>query len=182
MIVDVIHYRLGEDWVEGVTLAAHRDVTNAGQSYAEMFMETDTLASLMGRLGNLCMSRGEAIRLLRIHSHGSPGRLLGGQLTTETARSQATVLSSLANRFTRDGEVYLMSCHVGQQPAILGALADAWQVPVTAGVEEQFVGAGATFVFEGRTITAVPGSRTYQFDRAGVPRAASGPPIRHQQP
>lgn len=43
---------------------------------------------------------------------------------------------------------------------MLRRLADAWQVPVSAGVGGQLAGGTSTFRFEGPVVTAIPGGGT----------------------
>lgn len=181
MIVDLVCMRVDEVGVELMGLQAHRDVSNLprGTSEAVIVLETDTLTSIVGRVKNTCRSLGQKMRLLRIHSHGQPGSLLGGRLTSETVRNQASVIRSLRGSFQPEAHIYLHSCRVAAgDSSLLISLARLTNTLVTASTSDQYVGAGATFYFVGTTLTAEPVNGRINFNLHGIPRG----PNPHSQP
>ncbi|MEO1459315.1 MAG: DUF4347 domain-containing protein [Pseudomonadota bacterium] len=174
MIVDVIEYAGGaQSNTEIMAVQAHRDVLAlpAGTSVAVLVVDTDDLASMVARICNACRAQGAKMRLLRIHSHGQPGTLLQGRLTAQRVRAEAACLRLLQGCFETRAHLYLMSCYVAGDGGndLLIALARATQTWVTAGTEQQIVGAGATFYFVGPTLTAEPSGRVHP-NLAGIPR------------
>ncbi|HYP06868.1 MAG TPA: peptidoglycan-binding protein [Bryobacteraceae bacterium] len=113
------------------------------------------------------------VGLLRIYGHGNRGLQIvsagrgvaGGSathhagLTARSVREMRGDLERLRPVFAVYGSAELHGCSVGRGPdgrSLLHELADVWNVPVTAGVQTQHVGRGATFRFEGPTVTAYP--------------------------
>jgi peptidoglycan hydrolase-like protein with peptidoglycan-binding domain len=113
--------------------------------------------------------------LLRVFGHGgrgiqviSAGRgaIPGGSgehqsaLTPTVVRHMRAEMRRMAVAFQPYGSAELHGCRVADgDPGrlLLKDLAEAWGVPVTAGIQKQHVGSGQTFRFEGRTLTAYPG-------------------------
>jgi hypothetical protein len=117
-------------------------------------------------------SRPGSINLLRLHGHGAPGAQNVGAgeedmdvhwagISTTNFSALEPTLARLTNFFASDGRAFLLGCNVGQGTAgsrLLQDLARVWRVPVTAGIQTQYGGTGAsTFRFEGPVITAHPG-------------------------
>lgn len=112
--------------------------------------------------------------LFRIFAHGGPGLQIiaagrGGQLGgSEEARAALTAiltrrmrskLMQMSVAFHPFAIAELHGCRVGaNEPGrvMLRDLANAWRVPVTAGIEKQHTGSKKTFRFEGPTITVYP--------------------------
>ena len=113
---------------------------------------------------------GGNIVLLRFHGHGSPGEMgvtvgTGSEISSEFGvtflDSLARFVSPLAWVFSSIGSAELHGCRVGAGPdgrRLVTALAQAWGVPVTAGIRTQFGGGLTTFRFEGPTFTGFPRS------------------------
>lgn len=127
---------------------------------------SDSLRTLVSFIVDTCRARG-AIRLLRIHGHGTPGRFLHGLLTTDTVRESGgrRELARIRNCFNRRMvcEADLMGCSIAGDDGgeLLAALADLWDVPVAAGVGDQLGGSSrTTFTFEGPVLMAYPGTGT----------------------
>lgn len=108
--------------------------------------------------------------LLRFHGHGSPGYMgisvgTGDEVSSEFGvtflESLARYLQRLAPIFSPLGSAELHGCRVGagrDGKRLLSALADAWGIPVTAGIKTQYGGGSSTFRFEGPTATRCPGN------------------------
>lgn len=172
MDIAVIEYAGGPNahlGPEMMAIIAHGD-TLATDAAVVLVVETDTLASMVNHIITTALARGGAIDVLRIHSHGQPGTLLSGRLSEEEIRRNAGALGRLARHFAPGGQVFLHSCYVGQNGRFLSTLARVWGVPVTASVEEQIAGAGATHYFIGTTLTGDPDGHTVHINRAGIPR------------
>lgn len=107
--------------------------------------------------------------LLRFHGHGAPGFMgvttgTGSEISSEFG---VTFLDSLARYlshfkwiFSSFGSAELHGCRVGaghDGRRLVTVLAQAWGVPVTAGLRTQFGGGSSTFRFEGPTFTSFPG-------------------------
>jgi hypothetical protein len=122
-----------------------------------------------------------SILLLRFHGHGHAGSMglakgKGGwtdqsgnkvyvgpeemsQIAVENIARLSPVLRTLAPYFVLFGSVELHGCHTGQGAAgssLLTTLANLWGVPVSAGKNVQYGGAGQTFTFEGPVVTVYP--------------------------
>jgi len=123
------------------------------------------------------------IAILRFHGHGHQGQWwtvsIGDPLHTKDKDLKAyqalkadwpsyidvahvekllPTLRRLKPYFAKFGSVEHHGCKIGTNRRLLGILAEAWQVPVTGGINDQEGGgAGTTFVFEGSTYTAFPG-------------------------
>lgn len=117
---------------------------------------------------------GRKIGLLRIYGHGLPGGQIvsagrgvsggaathGSALTGQAVRVMTNEWGQLAQAFAPYGSCELHGCRVGQGARgadLLRELANLWRVPVSAGVETQHTGRGATGRFEGPVRTAYPG-------------------------
>lgn len=108
------------------------------------------------------------VLLLRFHGHGSPGEMgltvgTGSEISSEFGTtfldSLARFVSPLSRVFSSFGSVELHGCRVGAGSdgrRLVSALANAWGVPVSAGLRTQYGGGLSTFRFEGPTITAFP--------------------------
>jgi hypothetical protein len=118
--------------------------------------------------------RGRRLALLRIFGHGLAGYQIvsaghgapggatshGSALTAQAVRVMRSDWGRLAAVFCRSGSAELHGCHVGDGAAglaLLSALADIWQVPVSASPSTQRTGRGETARFEGIVRTAFPG-------------------------
>jgi peptidoglycan hydrolase-like protein with peptidoglycan-binding domain len=112
-----------------------------------------------------------SIALLRIHGHGGPGmqgvstgdkdgqRHLAGISDTNFPVSGA-MLAQLKTLMCPYGSVQLLGCNVGEGSkgkSLVNKLTESFGVPVTAAVLEQLGGGRNTFVFEGPTVTGIPG-------------------------
>jgi hypothetical protein len=78
-------------------------------------------------------------------------------------QGMAAYLSRFRNIFSDLGSAELHGCRVASGSDgrdLIMALADAWVVPVTAGLHTQYGGGTSTFRFEGPTFTAFPGNWT----------------------
>lgn len=130
---------------------------------------TDTLADVMRSIVDTCRARGK-MDLIRFNGHGHPGQLLHGTLTEVTAAQEQTTLSRLRLYFNPGAEAFLLNCVVGQRPQILVHLAQAWDVPVSAGVQRQVWGHDQSSLrFEGPTRTGHP-NRQVELNRPTLPR------------
>ncbi len=122
--------------------------------------------------------------LLRFHGHGAPGvagfsdgqgNLGPGHRTDVNPQNlniMLPVLGRLRGIFGPYGCVQFMHCSTGRGAgghAVLTAIANAVNVPVSAGVFDQLGGGTSTFRFEGPTFTAVPGGGTVAAWAAGRP-------------
>ena len=106
--------------------------------------------------------------LLRFHGHGSPGEMgisvgTGAHASSEFGvtylDSLAQFIASLAWIFPALGSAELHGCRVGAGQngrRLCRGLAQAWGVPVTAGIRSQYGGGPSTFRFEGPVYTAFP--------------------------
>lgn len=107
--------------------------------------------------------------LLRVHGHGRPGSAgvssgQGGPDELNRINAQSfpflkNILARLKPIFSPYGNVQFMHCQTangkaGQQ--LLTTLAELWEVPVTAAINDQYAGGHRTFRFEGPTLTACP--------------------------
>lgn len=108
------------------------------------------------------------IVLLRFHGHGAPGEMgltvgTGSHASSEFGLQYIDSLTNyvrqLAPLFASYGSVELHGCRVGAGSngrQLVTRLAQAWGVPVTAGLRTQYGGGNSTFHFEGPTFTAFP--------------------------
>jgi peptidoglycan hydrolase-like protein with peptidoglycan-binding domain len=134
----------------------------------------------VGQMVSRAIQAGQSTKLglLRVFGHGgrgiqviSAGRgaIPGGSgehqsaLTPTVVRHMRAEMRRMAASFQPYGSAELHGCRVADgEPGrvLLKYLAEAWGVPVTAGIQKQHVGAGKTFRFEGPTLTAYPGHVT----------------------
>jgi len=113
--------------------------------------------------------------LLRFHGHGAPGVAgisfgQGGEgfghradIDPANLNFLLPILTRLRPIFGPYGCVQFMHCSTGRGPqgkSVLTAIANALNVPVSAGVLDQLGGGLNTFRFEGPTFTAVPSGGT----------------------
>ncbi|MFO0508467.1 MAG: hypothetical protein ACK5YZ_00510 [bacterium] len=112
--------------------------------------------------------------LFRIFAHGGPGLPMipagrGGQpggpdearaaLTAVLTRLLRSKFMTMASPFHPFASAEFHGCRVSaNEPGrlMLKDLANAWRVPVTAGIQKQFVGNKQAFRFEGPTVTIYP--------------------------
>ncbi len=170
MRIDIVDVVADENGVEPMASFAMTDLAQRGRTYV-MNLETDTWQSLIGRVQNRSNGPG-SIDILQVHSHGTPGTMFAGRLNENNATALEGVFSALAPYFAPGGQVYLKGCTTGQRPGLLQPLARAFNVPVTAGVQVQWVAGGLTDVYIGRTVTATPDGMMH-IDRDGIPRQAT---------
>lgn len=152
---------------------AHDELRRAGAAGGvRMAGMSGGVGSLMQQI--LSASERAPIGVLRIFGHGNRGLQIvsaghgvtggsaahGSALTISSARLLRRELQSIRPAFAAFGSAELHGCNVagdrtGRQ--LLRDLADAWEVPVSAGAHRQRTGRGATFRFEGSVHTACPG-------------------------
>ncbi|MGD9614999.1 MAG: peptidoglycan-binding protein [Alphaproteobacteria bacterium] len=127
---------------------------------------------------------GRNVFMLRFHGHGAPG-IAGisfgeggvgfGERANIDPANLAVMLPILARLrpiFGPYGCVQFMHCSTGRGPdgrTVLSSIANALNVPVSAGLRDQLGGGVNTFRFEGPTFTAVPGNRSLRSWCAGLP-------------
>lgn len=120
---------------------------------------------------------GFSVFLLRFHGHGSPGvagisdgtGAIPGEHRSSIHRDNLAQVLPIVGRlryiFGPYGCVQFMHCSTGRGPdgrRVLQSIADELDVPVSAGIQDQYGGGTATFRFEGPTFTAVPGGGSLQ--------------------
>lgn len=145
------------------------DIRAAGGKPIVLYGQSNGVAVMVGEVIQKA-GRHRRIALLRIHSHGAPGSMnitAGEEALDEhmTSLDLSTLwytgpqLAALAPYFVPWGATELMGCKVGSSAAgrqLLNRLAGYLQVPVSAGVRNQFSGGHKTFVFEGPIKTGYP--------------------------
>lgn len=129
-------------------------------------------------IANIRLAAHKKLFLLRFHGHGGPGgvgiafghgfypkiKFSGwGQyanIDLNNIENLVPTLTALRPAFGRYGHIQLMHCKPAEGSkgrSFIKRLADIWNVPVTAGIQNQFSGGGLpTFIFEGPTFTACP--------------------------
>lgn len=129
------------------------------------------------------------VMLLQFHGHGNQGTMgigigTGGDLEDgayyssrlgiEHASALSRFLTPLAPLFCRFGSVELHGCHTGgghRGRRLLQMLSDTWNVPVTAGLRNQYGHNETMFRFEGPTHTAFPGGGSLRSWARSLPEA-----------
>jgi hypothetical protein len=125
--------------------------------------------------------------LLRFHGHGAPGVAgfsfgQGGSgfghranVDPQNLNIMLPILARLRSIFGPYGCIQFMHCSTGSGAtgrSVLGRIADAVGVPVSAGVQTQLGGGLSTFQFEGPTVTMIPGGATLRTWAASRPAFA----------
>ena len=136
-----------------------------GMTNGVLQMIDQVIAARSGRRLALLRIFGHGLAGYQIVSagHGAPGGRTtshGSALTAQAVRVMRSDWGRLAAVFSRAGSAELHGCHVGEGAtgqALLSALADIWQVPVSASAGAQRTGRGETARFEGGVRTAFPG-------------------------
>lgn len=151
-----------------VTMEA-ADIRAAGGNPIVVYGMSGGVDYVMQNIAGRARGRG-SIALLRIHGHGNRGmqNVTGGEINgaphlAAISNSNLSQVSGSLQRITpfltEFGSVQLLGCSVGggaNGRSLVQKLANAWRVPVTAGIFDQLGGGPSTFRFEGPTVTGFP--------------------------
>lgn len=168
-------------WITNVRNAGGDPIVVHGMSNAIQYV-VDRVIERAGRYGT--------ISVLRFHGHGLPGEMgiTGGMFQDQSRHlsdlgkhrrwAAGAILRQLLPYFKPTGRVELHGCSVGQGPEgrrLLLLLADAFGVPVSAGVKDQYDSEGPDiYLFEGPVRTAYPDGRILKTKRDNLPGGVCG--------
>jgi hypothetical protein len=168
-------------WITNVRKAGGDPIVVHGMSNAIQYV-VDRVIERAGRYGT--------ISALRFHGHGAPGVMgVAGGMWQDQSRhlsdlgnrrrlAAGAILRELLPYFKPTGRVELHGCSVGQGPdgrRLLLLLSDAFGVPVTAAVKDQYDSEGPEiYLFEGPVRTAYPDGRILKTKRDALPGGVCG--------
>lgn len=170
-----------KSWIANVRKAGGDPIVVHGMSNAIQYVVDRVIGRAIGY---------GTISLLRFHGHGAPGIMgIAGGMWQDRSRhlsdlgsrrrlAAGAILRELLPYFAPNGRVELHGCSVGKGPAgrrLLLLLSDAFGVPVSAAVKDQYDSEGPQiYLFEGRVRTAYPDGRIILTRRAELPGGICG--------